>query len=100
MQIIKDIFDLPEGAVWLKADLHVHTPVSKDFSEKWADSTAEDVVRIALEKQLDIIDLPPSEEIAHWVRLLPNAFLGVRNIVTLCDLPLSIPPYCAFDKRP
>ena len=35
MQIIKDIFNLPQGAVWLKADLHVHTPASQDTSEKW-----------------------------------------------------------------
>ena len=64
MQIIKDIFNLPQGAVWLKADLHVHTPASRDISEKWANSKAEDVVRIALEKELDIIAITDHNTVA------------------------------------
>ncbi len=70
MQIIKDIFNLPQGAVWLKADLHVHTPASRDISEKWANSKAEDVVRIALEKELDIIAITDHNTVAYLVYTL------------------------------
>ena len=55
MSTPKDILDLPSGAQWLKADLHVHTPASADIAEKWKAATPADVVRIAIEKGLDII---------------------------------------------
>lgn len=55
MSTADEIRNLPQGAVWLKADLHVHTAASHDISPKWAKSTPEDVVRIAIEKGLDII---------------------------------------------
>ena len=50
-----DILSLPSGAQWLKADLHVHTPASADIAEEWKTATPADVVRIAIEKSLDII---------------------------------------------
>ena len=50
-----DILSLPSGAQWLKADLHVHTPASADIAEEWKTATPADVVRIAIEKSLDVI---------------------------------------------
>ena len=50
-----EILELPSGAQWLKADLHVHTPASSDMDEKWNNSTPKDLVDIAINKGLDII---------------------------------------------
>jgi len=55
MATVDEIMKLSQGAIWLKADLHVHTSASLDISPKWAQHTPEDVVRIAIEKGLDII---------------------------------------------
>ena len=55
MSTPNDILSLPSGAQWLKADLHVHTPASADIAEAWKTATPADVVRIAIEKSLDII---------------------------------------------
>jgi histidinol phosphatase-like PHP family hydrolase len=55
MPTVEEIPKLPSGATWLKADLHVHTSASPDIHDKWKNSTPEDVVRIALEKKLDVI---------------------------------------------
>ena len=52
-----DILKLSSGARWLKADLHVHTPASIDMDSKWNTATAEDVVRIAVEKGLNVIGI-------------------------------------------
>lgn len=50
-----EIRNLPQGAIWLKADLHVHTSASRDISPSCVEHTADDVIRIALEKGLEII---------------------------------------------
>ena len=50
-----EILNLSVGAQWLKVDLHVHTPASSDMDDKWKTATAEDLVQIALEKELDAI---------------------------------------------
>jgi ABC-type lipoprotein export system ATPase subunit len=55
MATVDEIMKLPQGAIWLKADLHVHTSASRDISPKWSKHTPEDVVRIAIDKGLDII---------------------------------------------
>ena len=55
MPTADEISKLPQGAIWLKSDLHVHTSASHDISSRWAKSTPDDVVRIAIEKGLDII---------------------------------------------
>ena len=51
----EEILTLSSGAVWLKADLHVHTPASSDIADKWKNASPLDVVKIAIDKQLDII---------------------------------------------
>ena len=60
-----DILSLSPGAQWLKVDLHVHTPASSDMDEKWKTATAEDVVNIALEKELDAIAIT-DHNTAEW----------------------------------
>lgn len=52
MPSLDDVLKMPCGVVWLKADLHVHTPASADCHDK---ATPEDVARIALEKGLNLI---------------------------------------------
>lgn len=52
MPSLEDILQLSCGACWFKADLHVHTPASKDFHDK---ISPDDIVRTALEKGIDII---------------------------------------------
>ena len=60
-----EILALPSGARWVKADLHVHTPASADIDEKWKNATPEDVVRIAIDKGLDIIAIT-DHNTADW----------------------------------
>ena len=55
MGMTEDVLSLPAGAGWLKADLHVHTPASRDVADKWKGVSAETVVGFALEKGLDMI---------------------------------------------
>ena len=55
MSTPRQILELQSGAQWLKADLHTHTPASKDMDEKWSNSTAEDLVAIAIDKRLDVL---------------------------------------------
>jgi hypothetical protein len=62
MPSLDEILKMPCGAIWLKADLHVHTPASADYHEK---STPEDVVRIALDKGLSLIAIT-DHNTASW----------------------------------
>ena len=50
-----DTLDLPNGAHWLKADLHIHTPASQDIDSNYKNATPQNVVNAALNKGLDII---------------------------------------------
>ena len=52
--ILHSVLNLPIGAKWLKADLHIHTPASTDFKGS-PDTTPRDIVDAAIEKELDII---------------------------------------------
>lgn len=68
----RDIINLSPGAVWLKADLHVHTPASADIGDRWKDASPEDVVRIAIEKGLDAIAVT-DHNTAAWCGLVIEA---------------------------
>lgn len=72
MPALEEILDLPKGAVWLKADLHVHTPASSDIGDKWKDASSEDIVRIATEKELDIIAIT-DHNTAAWCNAVSEA---------------------------
>ncbi len=98
------ILEMQSGAQWLKADLHTHTPASEDMDERWSNSTAEDLVEIAIEKELDIIAIT-DHNTAAWcddVRVAASGtsltvFPGVEitthqgHILALfdCDVPAS-----------
>jgi histidinol phosphatase-like PHP family hydrolase len=62
MPSLDDVLKMPCGAVWLKADLHVHTPASADCHDT---VTPEDIVRIALEKGLNLIAIT-DHNTASW----------------------------------
>ena len=72
MSTPNEILSLPSGAEWLKADLHVHTPVSPDIAAEWKTSTPDDVVSIAIEKGLDVIGIT-DHNTAAWCDLVTQA---------------------------
>lgn len=104
MSTPSEILKLPSGAQWLKADLHTHTPASADMDEKWSNSTAEDLVAIAIEKELDIIAIT-DHNTAAWcddvrkaasgtiLTVLPGVEISTHqgHILALfdCDVPAS-----------
>ena len=75
-----EILALPSGALWVKADLHVHTPASADIDEKWKNATPEDVVRIAIDKGLDIIAIT-DHNTADWCDGVRQAAEGTSLVV-------------------
>ena len=70
-----DILNLPSGAKWLKADLHVHTPGSKDIDKEYKNATPQDVVNAALDKGLDIIAVTDHNTIS-WCDKVREAAKG------------------------
>ena len=104
MSTPSEILELQSGAQWLKADLHTHTPASEDMDEKWSNSTAEDLVEIAIEKGLDVIAIT-DHNTAAWcddvraaasgtsLTVLPGVEISTHqgHILALfdCDVPAS-----------
>ena len=84
-----DIMNLPSGAQWVKADLHVHTPASSDIDEKWKTATPADVVRIATEKGLDVIGIT-DHNTAAWCDLVRLAAAGT-DLVVFPGVEISTP---------
>ena len=80
MPISEDILNLPSGAQWLKADLHVHTPASPDMDNTWKHSTPSDVVNIAISKGLDIIAIT-DHNTAAWCDDVRQASFGTELTV-------------------
>ena len=89
MSTHNDILSLPSGAQWLKADLHVHTPASADIAEKWKTATPADVVRIAIEKGLDIIAVT-DHNTAAWCDDVRQAAEGT-SLTVLPGVEISTP---------
>lgn len=75
----KKILKLDSGAQWLKADLHLHTPASRDF-EGETDTKPEDIVAIALEKELGVIAITDHHSVA-WCDKVRQAAKGSRLVV-------------------
>lgn len=104
MSTPSEILEMQSGAQWLKADLHIHTPASEDMDEKWSNSTAEDLVAIAIEKGLDVIPIT-DHNTAAWcddvraaasrtsLTVLPGVEISTPqgHILALfdCDVPAS-----------
>ena len=80
MSAPNEILNLPSGALWVKADLHVHTPASNDMADAWQTATPEDVVRIAIEKELDVIGIT-DHNTAAWCDLVRRAADGTSLTV-------------------
>lgn len=84
-----DLVELPSGAQWLKADLHVHTPASHDIADEWKSATPEDVVQIAIEKGLDIIAIT-DHNTAGWCDSVRQAAEGTE-LAVLPGVEISTP---------
>ena len=80
-----DILSMPCGAQWLKADLHVHTPASPDMDGVWASATPDDVVRIALDKGLDVIGIT-DHNTAAWCDAVRKAAEGIDPWLSFPEL--------------
>jgi hypothetical protein len=78
----EEILALPSGAIWLKADLHVHTPASLDIASEWEKASPQDIVRIAIEKHLDVIAIT-DHNTADWCDRVREA---------ACDTSLTVFP--------
>ncbi len=89
MSTPKDILDLPSGAQWLKADLHVHTPASADMAEEWKTATPADLVRIAIKKGLDVIAVT-DHNTAAWCDEVRQAAMGT-SLTVLPGVEISTP---------
>ena len=72
MPSLDDILKLPCGAIWLKADLHVHTPASADFHDE---ISPDDIVHTALEKGLNLIAIT-DHNTAAWCDRVVEAGRG------------------------
>ena len=79
------------GAQFHEADLHIHTPASKDFEDKGA--TAESLVQTALSKGLEIIAVTDHNTV-EWVDAVCDAakgtglsvFPGVEVTTPICHI--------------
>lgn len=85
----QELLNLPSGARWLKVDLHIHTPASSDIAENWKSATPEDVVRIAIEKELDVIGIT-DHNTAAWCDDVRNASEGT-GLTVLPGVEISTP---------
>lgn len=93
---------MDKGARFYKADLHTHTPASKDFGEKTI--TAEEYVNTALAKDLNILAITDHNS-AEWVDAVRDAakrtnlhvFPGVEVTTPICHILAVFDP--AFSKE-
>ena len=75
------VLNLPSGANWLKADLHIHTPGSgNDFKGNGEDTTAKDIVDIAIQKGLEVIAVTDHNTVA-WCDGVREAAKGTDLVV-------------------
>ena len=89
MPTLDDVLALPSGAEWVKADLHVHTPASRDIGAAWESATEEDVVRIAIDKGLSLIAITDHNN-ASWCDRVREAASGT-SLTVLPGVEISTP---------
>ena len=77
---LNNVLNLPNGAQWLKADLHIHTPASNDFEGDRENTTAQDIVDTAIEKGLDVIAIT-DHNIVGWCDKVRAAAKGTGLVV-------------------
>jgi len=76
-EIIKKINSKETGSGFFKADLHIHTPGSKDFK---GEVTPEDIVSKAIDKGLDIIAIADHNSI-EWCERIKKATKNTKLTV-------------------
>ncbi|MDA2937085.1 PHP domain-containing protein [Acidobacteria bacterium AH-259-A15] len=94
--------EMDKGAKFYKADLHTHTPASKDFQDKTI--TPEEYVEAALAKGLNILAVTDHNS-AEWVDAVRGAakgtnlhvFPGVEVTTPICHILAIFDP--AFPKQ-
>jgi predicted metal-dependent phosphoesterase TrpH len=64
MKELAELLALPAGARFRSVELHVHTPASHDIDPRWRTATAEDVVRLALARGLEVIAVTDHNSVA------------------------------------
>lgn len=72
MKELHQLLDQSSGAVFLAADLHVHTPASQDMDKKWQEATPGDVVKHALDNGMRIIAVT-DHNTADWCEKVREA---------------------------
>ena len=77
---LNHVLNLPNGAQWFKADLHIHTPASEDFKGNREDTTPRDFVDIAIEKGLDAIAITDHNTV-DWCDKVREAAKGTGLVV-------------------
>ena len=81
-----DIMKIKNGAKFYRADLHIHTPASGDFVGK---AEPLDIVRIAIEKGLNIIAITDHNTV-EWCERVIKAAKGTP-LVVLPGVEISMP---------
>lgn len=77
MPSLHEVLRSPSGAIWLKADLHVHTPGSADFHDS---ATPEDIVRVAVDRGLSILAIT-DHNTGSWCDRVSQAAKGTALTV-------------------
>jgi PHP family Zn ribbon phosphoesterase len=80
MYEVTDIVGQPQGAVFRRCDLHVHTPASADMHEKWRQSSPDELVQHALRQGLDVIAVTDHNSV-EWCDPVRKAASGTRLTV-------------------
>ena len=81
---LEHLLSLNPGARFLKCDLHVHTPASRDIDPAWANATPENLVSLAIGAGLDVIAVTDHNSAAWCDRAKLAACVDV-----LSDLPYA-----------
>lgn len=82
MSAVDDISSGRIGARFLRCDLHVHSPGSRDIHASWAEATPTDLVDLALAADLDVIAITDHNS-AEWCDSIREAAQ---------DTPLTVLP--------
>ena len=89
MPSTNDVLRLPSGAEWVKADLHVHSPASRDIAAAWKCATEDDLVGFAIEKGLSLIAITDHNN-AGWCDTVREAASGTC-LTVLPGVEISTP---------
>jgi hypothetical protein len=89
MKELEELLSLSPGARFRKADLHVHTPASADFAPDEKNSGPEQIVKAALDADLDVIAIT-DHNTAEWCDKVREA-AAETSLVVLPGVEISTP---------